>query len=70
MPIGNLNMCQTLWRQHAWLAVYFAWDAASHRLEARWRMPKALTNVRTCLVEHTAGQEARVGLFDDISHRI
>ena len=37
---------QTLWRQHAWLAVYFAWDAARHRLEPRWRMPKALTNVR------------------------
>ena len=40
------DLCQRLWRQHAWLAVYFAWDAAAHRLEPRWRMPKALTNVR------------------------
>jgi RNA-directed DNA polymerase len=40
------NLWQTLWRQHAWLAVYFAWDAAAHRVDPRWRMPKALTNVR------------------------
>jgi RNA-directed DNA polymerase len=40
------KLWQTLWRQHAWLAVYFAWDGASHRLDPRWRMPKALSNVR------------------------
>lgn len=40
------NLWQSLWRQHAWLAVYSSWDAASHRLAPRWRVPKALNNVR------------------------
>jgi len=43
---NTFQLWQSLWRDHAWLAVYFDWDAARQRLVPRYAMPKGLTNVR------------------------
>ncbi|MEJ2386784.1 MAG: reverse transcriptase domain-containing protein [Chromatiaceae bacterium] len=40
------RLWQALWQGHAWLAVYFDWDADWQRLVPRYAMPKGLTNVR------------------------
>lgn len=40
------QLWQSLWRSHAWLGVYFDWDATRQRLVPRHAIPKGLTTVR------------------------
>jgi RNA-directed DNA polymerase len=40
------RLWQSLWNSHAWLVVYFDWDAQRQKLLPRSAMPNGLTNVR------------------------
>ena len=45
-PANGHRLWQSIWREEAWLALYFDWYTQRHKLVPRYAMPKGLTNVR------------------------